>query len=261
MAGSIHDQPKDTIRERKLYEKLKALNKYHKRNGVEAILYKKFKEKRQRSGATHLGPPKPSFQSRCIFTEGGVKCGDRIIPGCKYCRKHILEDKKQVLFRACNVEKGGVVCQEPVTNIFEDATCVLHIQLPAQRSYSQKKAESESEDETESSKLEASVATTTASVEIKTESSVVEPSVSAFATPDEIQPANSIDDLKVEEGETNLTFCHDTSSTTIVVVPKSTEEESAQSTAATAVNEVEAPAMNVPTDVANTLQPMEVDHK
>lgn len=46
--SSIHDQPKDTIYERKLYRKLKALNKYQKRNGVEAILYKKFLEKRQR---------------------------------------------------------------------------------------------------------------------------------------------------------------------------------------------------------------------
>lgn len=45
---SIHDQPKDTIAERKMYEKLKALNKYQKRNGVEAILYKKFLEKRQK---------------------------------------------------------------------------------------------------------------------------------------------------------------------------------------------------------------------
>lgn len=45
---SIHDQAKDTISERKMYEKLKALNKYQKRNGVEAILYKKFLEKRQK---------------------------------------------------------------------------------------------------------------------------------------------------------------------------------------------------------------------
>lgn len=241
-----------------MYEKLKALNKYHKRNGVEAILYKKFKEKRQRSGASHLGPPKPSFQSRCIFTEGGVKCGDRIIPGSKFCRKHILEDKKQVLFRACNVEKGGVVCQEPVTNIFEDATCVLHIQLPAQRSYSQKKAESESEDERESLKIVAGVAST--SVEIKTEPTIGDPVVAAFATSDEIQPTKSMDDLKVEEGETNLTFCHDTSSTTIVVVPKSTEEN-ATSSAATAVNEVNDLATNAPIDVANTVQSMEVDDK
>lgn len=92
-------------------------------------------------------PPKASFHSRCIFTEGGVKCGERIIPCSKYCRKHILEDKKQVLFRACNIEKAGVVCKEAVPGIFEDATCILHIQLPPQRNYAKKKYESDSDDE------------------------------------------------------------------------------------------------------------------
>lgn len=87
---------------------------------------------------------------RCVFTEGGVKCGDRIIPASKYCRKHILEDKKQVLFRACNIEKAGVICKEPVPGIFEDTTCILHIQLPPQRNYAQKKYESDSDDETTS---------------------------------------------------------------------------------------------------------------
>lgn len=88
-------------------------------------------------------PPRTSFHTRCVFTEGGVKCGDRIIPCSKYCRKHILGDKKQVLFRPCNVEKGGVVCQEPVPDIFEDSTCVLHIQLPSQRTYALKVSENE----------------------------------------------------------------------------------------------------------------------
>lgn len=251
-AGSIHDQSKDTIRERKLYEKLKALNKYHKRNGIEAILYKKFKEKRQRSRDGNVrGPPKPAFQTRCIFTEGGVKCDERIIPCSKYCRKHILEDKKQVLFRACDVEKGGVVCQESVANIFEDATCVLHIQLPPQRSYSLKKCESESEDEPESSKAAVEP------VEIKTEPMASDVGATAFATPIENLPAKSIDDLKIEESETNLTFCHDTSSTTIVVVPKSTEEENAPSITSTTVSE----STNEPIPSVNTFQPMEVDDK
>lgn len=57
--------------------------------------------------------------------------------------------KKQVLFRACGVEKSGIVCQEPVPNIFEDSTCVLHINLPQQRTYMQKKFESETEEEEE----------------------------------------------------------------------------------------------------------------
>lgn len=79
-----------------------------------------------------------SFHTKCIFTEGGVKCGDRVVPCSKHCRKHILEDKKQILFRPCEIEKGGVVCQEPVPKIFEDHTCILHIDIPAQRSYVQK---------------------------------------------------------------------------------------------------------------------------
>ncbi|XP_055378571.1 KAT8 regulatory NSL complex subunit 2 isoform X2 [Condylostylus longicornis] len=135
---SIHDQPKETPQERRLYEKLKALNHYHRRNGVEAVLYKKFKEKRFRSaeGYVQKGPHGPV---KCIYTEGGVKCGEKIIPCCKYCRKHILEDKKQCLFRACGIEKSGVICQEPVPNIFDDATCVLHISLPVnQKIYTQK---------------------------------------------------------------------------------------------------------------------------
>ncbi|XP_037908204.1 KAT8 regulatory NSL complex subunit 2 isoform X2 [Hermetia illucens] len=133
---SIHDQPKDTPQERKLYRKLKALNRYHKRYGMEAVLYRKYKEKRDRA-TEGLSYKPPSYQ-KCIFSEGGVKCGDRAIPSCKYCKKHILEDKKQVLFRACGVEKSGIVCQEPVPNIFEDATCVLHLDLPPAKAYTQK---------------------------------------------------------------------------------------------------------------------------
>lgn len=242
---------------------MKALNKYHKRNGIEAILYKKFKEKRQRSrdGTLH-GPPKPSFQTRCIFTEGGVKCGEKVIPCSKHCRKHILEDKKQVLFRACDVEKGGVVCQEPVTDIFEGATCVLHIQLPPQRSYSLRKYESESEDDTELSKAAAAIAndaSTSELIEIKSEPS----GATSFATPIDIHSSKcTIDDLKIEEGETNLTFCHDTSSTTIVVVPKVTEETNAQNIATmTTFNESNTVTTNETIPNTNTIQPMEVDDK
>lgn len=52
-----------------------------------------------------------------------------------------------MLFRACNIEKAGVVCKEAVPGIFEDATCILHIQLPPQRNYAKKKYESDSDDE------------------------------------------------------------------------------------------------------------------
>lgn len=143
---SIANQPRETPQERDMYAKLKAMNKYHKRHGVEAVLHRKYCERRARS----FGGPlvnKPLFHNRCMFAEGGVKCAERAIPCCKFCRKHVLEDKKQVLFRACGVEKSGVVCQESVPMIFDDATtCVLHIEMPPERTYVLKKYESEPEE-------------------------------------------------------------------------------------------------------------------
>lgn len=34
---------------------------------------------------------KPPNVSKCVFTEGGVKCGERTLPSAKHCRKHILK--------------------------------------------------------------------------------------------------------------------------------------------------------------------------
>lgn len=145
---SIHDQVKDSPKERKLYEKLKALNHYHRKYGMEAILHRKYLEKRAK--ATEGLHQKVASHPKCAFTEGGVKCGERTLPCCKFCRKHILEDKKQVLFKSCGVEKSGVVCQEPLANLFEDSTCYLHVELPAQRSFTKRKYESESDGEEDS---------------------------------------------------------------------------------------------------------------
>lgn len=138
---SIHEQAKETQRERALYEQLKALNSYHRRHGIEAVLYKKFKEKRSRASDSGASTSSKSSFTKCIFTEGGVKCGDRVLPCCKYCRKHILEDKKQILFKACEKEKSGVVCQEPIACILDDSPCILHLTIPQQRQYVQKVSE------------------------------------------------------------------------------------------------------------------------
>ncbi|KOX67798.1 KAT8 regulatory NSL complex subunit 2 [Melipona quadrifasciata] len=90
---SIHDQPKETPKEKKIYEKLKALNRYHRRSGVEAVLYRKSLERRAQ--ATEGPTQKIPSISKCIFTEGGVKCGERTLPAAKHCRKHILESKSE----------------------------------------------------------------------------------------------------------------------------------------------------------------------
>lgn len=86
---------------------------------------------------------------KCHYIEGGVKCLEKSLPCMKYCKKHVLEDKKQVLFKPCGIEKSGIICQEPVVNVFEDSCCVLHIPIPSPRVYCKRKYESETEDEAE----------------------------------------------------------------------------------------------------------------
>lgn len=44
--GSIQNQLKDNPKEQRLYKKLKALNRYHKKNGEEAVLSKRVNELR-----------------------------------------------------------------------------------------------------------------------------------------------------------------------------------------------------------------------
>ncbi|XP_018312257.1 KAT8 regulatory NSL complex subunit 2 isoform X1 [Mycetomoellerius zeteki] len=123
---SIHNQKRETAKEKKLYEKLKALNRYHRRSGVEAILYRKSLERRAQVTEPVQKPPNIS---KCVFTEGGVKCGERTLPSAKHCRKHILKDQHQVLFKACGAVRADIECHEPVPVIF-DSNCVFHMNLP-----------------------------------------------------------------------------------------------------------------------------------
>lgn len=44
--GSIHNQARDNPKEQRLYKKLTALNQYHHKNGVDAILSKRVHELR-----------------------------------------------------------------------------------------------------------------------------------------------------------------------------------------------------------------------
>ncbi|KAI4498001.1 hypothetical protein M0802_006825 [Mischocyttarus mexicanus] len=120
---------KKTVKEKKIYEKLKALNRYHRRSGVEAVLYKKSVERRAQVSE---GPmQKQPNVSKCIFTEGGVKCGERTLPSAKHCRKHILKDQHQVLFKACGAVHADIECHEPIPVIY-DSNCIFHMNLPPQ---------------------------------------------------------------------------------------------------------------------------------
>ncbi|KAF5297904.1 hypothetical protein FQA39_LY11889 [Lamprigera yunnana] len=85
IANQMHESPK----EQRLYKKLKAYNSYHRKHGVEAICSKKLYE--QRLKVTEGMTPKAHSFAKCVFTEGGVKCGERALPVTRHCRKHILE--------------------------------------------------------------------------------------------------------------------------------------------------------------------------
>ncbi|XP_049817779.1 KAT8 regulatory NSL complex subunit 2-like isoform X2 [Aethina tumida] len=140
---NIYNQVRDNPKEQRLYKKLKAYNKYQKTCGYEAILNKRLHELRTKinDGIQH----RPHSFVKCLFTEGGVKCGEKALPLAKHCRKHILEDQNQVLFRACGKAKADIECSTPVEAIFDDATCKLHMDIPPIRSYSKPRKDSESD--------------------------------------------------------------------------------------------------------------------
>lgn len=191
--SNIFDQYRDSPRERKLYEKFKAMNHYHQRkHGVEAVLHKKYLEKRQQSELA-INPASLMAKNiqKCNFSDG-VKCTEKAMPGnTRYCRKHIMEDKKQILFKICGIEKSGVVCQEPVMNVLEDSTCVLHTTLfTSPRVYVKRKYESETEEDDsfcKEFKLEESAEVIIKNEEIPIETMPIENIVDAIDEDDEIK--------------------------------------------------------------------------
>ncbi|CAB0004532.1 unnamed protein product [Nesidiocoris tenuis] len=122
---SIADQAKSTAKDQKLYNKLKALNHYHRRSAAESVAYLSQIEKRQKDLA------KPPSYTKCFYSEGGVRCSKSTIPLTRYCYKHILEDQNQFLFRACGCEAADTICQDTVTGLCSGETCILHVKLPS----------------------------------------------------------------------------------------------------------------------------------
>lgn len=91
------------------------------------------------------------------------------------------------------------MCQEPIPNIFEDASCVLHYQLPPQRNYTQKKYESESDEEMVA--INADVKKEETQSEENTPKNVTETATSSIA--------NEAQSESFEDLGTNVTICHD----------------------------------------------------
>ncbi|XP_002137086.2 KAT8 regulatory NSL complex subunit 2-like isoform X1 [Drosophila pseudoobscura] len=133
---SILDQAKKSPHELKLYQKLRALNSYHRRQGKEAYFYKRYREKRDQSKHDYVR--KTFYVSKCIFNLYGHQCGLPAIQSTKHCRRHILSDRRQMIFRDCGEERNGNVCQDPVWDLGNE-TCELHRTLePPRKQYKQK---------------------------------------------------------------------------------------------------------------------------
>eukprot|EP00096_Caligus_rogercresseyi_P016528 TRINITY_DN921_c0_g1_i1.p1 TRINITY_DN921_c0_g1~~TRINITY_DN921_c0_g1_i1.p1 ORF type:complete len:480 (-),score=126.30 TRINITY_DN921_c0_g1_i1:839-2278(-) len=129
---SIHVQPKDSESERRAYGLLKSLNHYHRRQGKDAFIASKVREKRRRlsegstSSSSNSGP-------KCTFSiTSHIKCSEPCIPLSKFCLKHVLQDPAQVLFRPCGfiTPADDEPCESPVANSFDESTCVYHTFLP-----------------------------------------------------------------------------------------------------------------------------------
>jgi KAT8 regulatory NSL complex subunit 2 len=78
-------QNKSSAQEKEDYEKLKALWRYHRSHGTEALLKKQANEKRKASieGINYIPPSFPI----CIFAKGDEVCANKSLPLSNYCQK------------------------------------------------------------------------------------------------------------------------------------------------------------------------------
>ncbi|RWS31250.1 KAT8 regulatory NSL complex subunit 2-like protein [Leptotrombidium deliense] len=103
--------------------KLKALSKYHRYSGREALLKRQAQGKRRAANASTDSVPCKQFIG-CIFLVNDEPCNDKALPLTHYCRKHILYDSHQVLFRPCAA--GNPPCLNPIISFQHKNTCILH---------------------------------------------------------------------------------------------------------------------------------------
>uniref|UniRef100_A0A2P2HZP1 KAT8 regulatory NSL complex subunit 2 n=1 Tax=Hirondellea gigas TaxID=1518452 RepID=A0A2P2HZP1_9CRUS len=133
--ASIHSQAKSSVSERKAYEELKALLRYQKHNGKQALMRHSLLEKRNATNIAESSSLKdrPMKQSKfcCVYSQGSWKCGERAVPMARHCVKHILEDPQQMLYRACGSDVGGGdPCHIPIIPLPHKDTCIYHTPLP-----------------------------------------------------------------------------------------------------------------------------------
>ncbi|XP_067883708.1 LOW QUALITY PROTEIN: KAT8 regulatory NSL complex subunit 2, partial [Heterodontus francisci] len=134
--GSLLSGPEAaSSRERVDLRKLKALRRYRKRYGVEALLHRQLKERRvlaTEGTAQQAHSASVRAAQRCTVVTEGVRCCAPSLPMSRQCLSHICQDPNQVLFKTCPGVKE-VPCTKPVVlSLSEDPCCPLHLQVPPQ---------------------------------------------------------------------------------------------------------------------------------
>ncbi|MBN3310576.1 KANL2 protein, partial [Amia calva] len=120
-----------SMKERENLKKLKALRRYRRRYGVEALLHRQLRERRLAAteGAAQQAHTTRSSQ-RCISFVEGARCSNQCLPMTRHCISHIYQDSNQVLFKMCPGLKD-VPCDRPVhMGQSEEPRCPLHLSLP-----------------------------------------------------------------------------------------------------------------------------------
>ncbi|XP_061113736.1 KAT8 regulatory NSL complex subunit 2 isoform X3 [Conger conger] len=120
-----------SMKERENLRKLKALRRYRRRYGVEALLHRQLRQRRLATteGATLQAHSARSSQ-KCISFVEGLRCSNQSLPMTRHCVSHIYQDSGQVLFKMCPGLKDGP-CDRPVhLGQSEEPRCPLHLSLP-----------------------------------------------------------------------------------------------------------------------------------
>ncbi|XP_057685871.1 KAT8 regulatory NSL complex subunit 2 [Corythoichthys intestinalis] len=119
-----------SAKERENLKKLKALRRYRRRYGMEALLHRQLRERRQT--VTEGAPQTHSraLQEKCISFVDGNRCPNPCLPLTRHCVSHIFQDGNQVLFKSCPGTKD-VPCERTVhMGQSDDPRCPLHLPLP-----------------------------------------------------------------------------------------------------------------------------------
>ncbi|XP_072265619.1 KAT8 regulatory NSL complex subunit 2 isoform X2 [Pyxicephalus adspersus] len=119
-------------KERDNLKKLKALRRYRKRYGVEALLHRQLKERRMLAteGVSQQAHTTRSSQ-RCLAFVEDVRCSNPSLPMTRHCLSHICQDSNQVLFKMC-AGSEEVPCNKSLpVSLSEEPCCPLHYRLPS----------------------------------------------------------------------------------------------------------------------------------